>query len=74
MNTQIISQFKRMDIEQLTSVEGGEKVGVEEFVHVLAVCTAAGAAGSVFPVVGTLGEAILGAQYCTGTWAIIRAN
>lgn len=75
ISTQVILQFKSLDTEQLTSVEGGEKAEVGKLLHALAVCTAAGAAaGSVFPVVGTLGGAILGVQYCTGTWAIIRAN
>lgn len=40
-----------------------------------AVCTLAGGViGSVIPIVGTIGGAILGAQYCTGTWAIIRTH
>ena len=74
MNTEMMERFEVLDADRLASVEGG-KVGAGEFFQALGVCTAAGAAiGSVFPVVGTIGGAILGAQYCTGTWVIIRSH
>ena len=51
------------------------KIGAGEAAQALAVCTVAGGTiGSVFPGVGTAVGAILGAQYCTGAWAIIRAH
>lgn len=50
-------------------------MGAGEAAQALAVCTVAGGTiGSVFPGVGTAVGAILGAQYCTGAWAIIRAH
>ena len=74
MNT--IEQFEVLDTEILAEVEGGaSKVSGGEVFNALAICTLAGGAiGSVFPVVGTVGGAVLGAQYCTGTWAIIRTH
>ncbi|AGU81297.1 hypothetical protein SAIN_0544 [Streptococcus anginosus C1051] len=74
MNTKSLEKFEVLNSEMLASVEGG-KIGAGEAAQALAVCTVAGGTiGSVFPGVGTAVGAILGAQYCTGAWAIIRAH
>lgn len=74
MNT-TMTQFEVMDETVLSSIEGGGKVKAGEVGQAFAVCTLAGGViGSVIPIVGTIGGAILGAQYCTGTWAIIRTH
>ncbi|EMB98734.1 Blp family class II bacteriocin [Streptococcus mutans] len=73
MNTQAFEQFNVMDNEALSVVEGGSKPGFGEFASALAICTGSGAMiGSAFPVVGTVGGAILGAQYCTAGWGVLR--
>lgn len=58
MTTQTISKFKHLDTSVLSNIEGGVSPG--ELGQAFAVCTVAGA--------------ILGAQYCTAAWAIIRQN
>lgn len=73
MNT-TIKQFKVMDNVTLSSVAGGRKMSAGELGKAFAVCTLAGGMiGSVIPFFGTIGGAVLGAQYCTGTWTIIRS-
>ncbi|BBK79521.1 Blp family class II bacteriocin [Streptococcus mutans] len=73
MNTQAFEQFNVMDNEALSAIEGGSKPGFGEFASALAICTGSGAMiGSAFPVVGTVGGAILGAQYCTAGWGVLR--
>ncbi|HEP1491706.1 TPA: Blp family class II bacteriocin [Streptococcus pyogenes] len=68
-------QFEVIDDIKLSLMGGGSKISVGEVGQALAVCTLTGATiGSVFPIAGTLGGAVLGAQYCTGAWAIIRAH
>ena len=74
MNTKSLEKFEVPNSEMLARVEGG-KIGAGEAAQALAVCIVAGGTiGSVFPGVGTAVGAILGAQYCTGAWAIIRAH
>ncbi|QLB49909.1 Blp family class II bacteriocin [Streptococcus sanguinis] len=71
MDTKVMSQFDVLDENTLATVEGG--IGANEFIGAVGVCTVGGAVlGSVFPVVGTGAGAILGAQFCTGAWALIR--
>ena len=73
MDTHVLEQFNVMDNEALSAVEGGSKPGFGEFASALAICTGSGAMiGSAFPVVGTVGGAILGAQYCTAGWGVLR--
>ncbi|MFU2163917.1 Blp family class II bacteriocin [Streptococcus pluranimalium] len=75
MNTKTMEQFNVLSADTLSIVDGGSNVGVGEFFQALGVCTVSGAAlGSVVPLVGIIGGAILGAQYCTGLWAIIRTH
>lgn len=63
-----INQFEIMNEDTLSFVEGGGRVGAGEIGQAFAICTLAGGViGSVFPIVGSVGGAILGAQYCTGT-------
>ena len=68
MNTKMMSQFEILDTEMLASIEGGTASAGE-------VCTLAGAMiGSLIaPGAGTWAGGILGAQYCTGIWAIARS-
>ncbi|WP_159592803.1 ComC/BlpC family peptide pheromone/bacteriocin [Streptococcus halichoeri] len=73
MNT--LEDYSVLNSAQLIEVKGGGKVTAGKVGKALAICTVAGGAlGSVVPVVGTAAGAILGAQYCTGAWAIIRTH
>lgn len=74
MNTKFLEKFEVMDIEMLAGTEGG-KVGAGEVVRATGICAAAGAmVGSLIaPGPGTWAGGILGAQYCTGVWAIARS-
>ena len=68
METKTTIQFDVLDTEMLASIEGGTASAGE-------VCTLAGAMiGSlVAPRAGTWAGGILGAQYCTGIWALARS-
>ena len=68
METKTTIQFDVLDTEMLASIEGGIASAGE-------VCTLAGAMiGSLIaPGAGTWAGGILGAQYCTGIWAIARS-
>ena len=68
METKTTIQFDVLDTEMLASIEGGTASAGE-------VCTLAGAMiGSLIaPGAGTWAGGILGAQYCTGIWAIARS-
>ncbi|WP_424555723.1 Blp family class II bacteriocin [Streptococcus agalactiae] len=70
-----MEQFEIMNEATLSSVEGGGRVSAGEIGQAFGICTLAGGViGSVIPIVGSFGGAILGAQYCTGAWAIIRTH
>ena len=68
METKTPIQFDVLDTEMLASIEGGTVSAGE-------VCTLAGAMiGSlVASGAGTWAGGILGAQYCTGIWAIAKS-
>ena len=74
MNTKMMSQFEILDTELLASFEGGT-VSAGEVAQATGICTLAGAMiGSLIaPGAGTWAGGILGAQYCTGIWAIARS-
>ena len=74
MNTETIDRFEVLDADRLASVAGG-KVGAGEVIRATGICTMAGAiVGSLIsPGPGTWAGGILGAQYCTGIWAIARS-
>ena len=74
MNTKMMSQFSVMDTEMLASIEGGT-VSAGEVAQATGICTLAGAMiGSlVASGAGTWAGGILGAQYCTGIWAIAKS-
>ena len=68
METKTTIQFDVLDTQMLASIEGGTASAGED-------CTLAGAMiGSlVASVAGTWAGGILGAQYCTGIWAIAKS-
>lgn len=74
MNTKMMEQFSVMDNEMLASIEGGT-VSAGEVAQATGICTLAGAMiGSLIaPGAGTWAGGILGAQYCTGIWALARS-
>lgn len=74
METKTPIQFNVLDTEMLASIEGGT-VSAGEVAQATGICTLAGAMiGSLIaPGAGTWAGGILGAQYCTGIWAIARS-
>ena len=70
MKTEELEKFLNLNDTTLSNLSAGE-VG-----NAFGICATAGAiiGGAFGAVPGALGGAVLGAQYCGGTWVIIRTH
>jgi len=74
MKTEELEKFLNLN-DTLSNIEGGN-LSAGEVGNAFGICATAGAiiGGAFGAVPGALGGAVLGAQYCGGTWVIIRTH
>ena len=75
MKTEELEKFLNLNDTTLSNIEGGN-LSAGEVGNAFGICATAGAiiGGAFGAVQGALGVAVLGAQYCGGTWVIIRTH
>lgn len=75
MKTEELEKFLNLNDTTLSNIEGGN-LSAGEVGNAFGICATAGAiiGGAFGAVPGALGRAVLGAQYCGGTWVIIRTH
>ena len=75
MKTEELEKFLNFNDTTLSNIEGGN-LSAGEVGNAFGICATAGAiiGGAFGAVPGALGGAVLGAQYCGGTWVIIRTH
>ena len=75
MKTEELEKFLNLNDTTLSSIAGGN-LSAGEVGNAFGICATAGAiiGGAFGAVPGALGGAVLGAQYCGGTWVIIRTH
>ena len=75
MKTEELEKFLYLNDTTLSNIEGGN-LSAGEVGNAFGICATAGAiiGGAFGAVPGALGGAVLGAQYCGGTWVIIRTH
>lgn len=74
MKTEELEKFLNLNDTTLSNIEGGN-LSAGDVGTAFGICATAGAViGGACAVPGALGGAVLGAQYCGGTWVIIRTH
>lgn len=75
MKTEELEKFLNLNDTTLSNIEGGN-LSAGDVGTAFGICATAGAiiGGAFGAVPGALGGAVLGAQYCGGTWVIIRTH
>lgn len=75
MKTEELEKFLNLNDTTLSNIEGGN-LSAGDVGTAFGICATAGAiiGGAFGAVPGALGGAVLGAQYCGGTWVILRTH
>lgn len=75
MKTEELEKFLNLNDTTLSNIEGGN-LSAGDVGTAFGICATAGViiGGALGAVPGALGGAVLGAQYCGGTWVILRTH